>query len=96
MFDVHAVYRITQNANGRGAKRSREKVFLELSDAEAYRGSQYDQQPMEGGDRFEINTISILNHIDDGPEYAREQARQNALRKLSPLELEVLGLKVEE
>jgi hypothetical protein len=75
---MYTVYEVCSTVDGK-----RDKVFYDKDVADVYAMHQND---------VEVKPITVLEHLEDGPEYVREQNRVNALKKLTVGELEALGL----
>ena len=97
MYTVYAVYRNQDMIEGKGPM-VLDRVFSLDFDADDYINKQdgvMGRKPEEGWQKspfndWEVRPLTILEHVDDGPDYQRQRLIKSAYAKLSPAEKEAL------
>jgi hypothetical protein len=97
MYTVYATYRNSDMNEGRGPM-VMDKVFTEERDAQEYINQQpgvFGRHPEHGWQNsglsdWTVKSLIILEHLEDGEEYARQQTLERAYSKLTPKERSVL------
>jgi hypothetical protein len=81
MFKVFATYKTVEAFESDAVVL--DKIFSSAEDAEVY---------VSSNEELRVKPLTVLNHLEDGEEYVREQDRRSGLAKLTGAELKALGL----
>lgn len=101
MYQVYGVYKNADMTEGKGPM-VLDRVYQERYDAEDFLKLQsgvMGRRPAEGetwdemGD-WQIKPLDVLQTLNDGEAYQRQMARNRALAKLRPDEIEALGISI--
>lgn len=94
MITVWGAYKNQDMTEGKGPM-VLDKVFMNENDAHTYINSQegvFGRKPPELGWQnsrmgdWQVKPISVMEHLEDSPEHAREEAIKRAYSKLTPEE----------